>query len=357
MSIICKECGKEVLDDSEFCCYCGRKIYNHKEKEEENQNYKKQVIRRNVGKTLLKIILVMLIIVSLIIGIILIQYINKKKNKEEVKTTSTTETVENYNSNMSIDQVEEFDFQPEVEVETDESGPKWNTSEIYREYKTLLDSYNSEASNIENMEVYYMITDINNDGVQEIIISHGAYNGDFINNFYTFKNHKILKIGQSFGAYSTLYKMNEGNYLKQVYLHGDYELIYDIYYENDKFEVINRGDRTLSIEENELDYEKKYNAKPVKAYDLNDTEELNNLRNQNTSETVEDGLDEDKAIELVKKAYGSSEGIYFKIEQINNNGTYIISVRDAETTNVLKYYTVDVKNRILKLKKVCKKIE
>lgn len=198
---------------------------------------------------------------------------------EENNTTGKTREVEEYFSNMSIDQIEEFDFQPEVEVETDESGPKWNTSEIYREYKTLLDRYNSEASNKENMEVYYMITDINNDDIPEIIFSHGAYNGDFIYSFYTFKDHKIIKIGQNVGAYSTLYKVNEGNYLKQVYLHGDYELIYDVYYENGKFEVIDRGDRTLAIEElSELDYEKKYNAKVVAGHELSDMEELNNLR-------------------------------------------------------------------------------
>ena len=57
---------------------------------------------------------------------------------------------------------------------------------------------------------------------------------------------------------------------------------------------------------------------------------------------------EDKAIELAKKAYGSSSDVYFRIEQIQSNGVYIVSVRDNETTKDLAWYTVNVNNGTVK---------
>ena len=57
---------------------------------------------------------------------------------------------------------------------------------------------------------------------------------------------------------------------------------------------------------------------------------------------------EDKAIDLAKKKYGTSNGVYFRIEQIQSNGVYIVSVRDSETTKDLAWYTVDVNNGTVK---------
>lgn len=58
--------------------------------------------------------------------------------------------------------------------------------------------------------------------------------------------------------------------------------------------------------------------------------------------------DEDKAKELAQKTYGSSDGVYFKIEQVESNGVYIISVRDMETTSALAWYTVNAKTGTVK---------
>ena len=58
--------------------------------------------------------------------------------------------------------------------------------------------------------------------------------------------------------------------------------------------------------------------------------------------------DEDKAIDLAKKQYGSQTGVYFRIEQIQSNNIYIVSVRDNETTRDLAWYTIDVKTGTVK---------
>ena len=52
--------------------------------------------------------------------------------------------------------------------------------------------------------------------------------------------------------------------------------------------------------------------------------------------------DEDKAIEIVKKDWGDTSGVAFRVEQINADGTYVISVRD-ENSIALDWYTVNPK--------------
>lgn len=77
----------------------------------------------------------------------------------------------------------------------------------------------------------------------------------------------------------------------------------------------------------------------------NTTENTTNQTNTSQVSTVEEvnTSDEDKAKDLAKKAYGSSDGVYFKVEQVESNGVYIISVRDTETTSALEWYTINVK--------------
>lgn len=58
--------------------------------------------------------------------------------------------------------------------------------------------------------------------------------------------------------------------------------------------------------------------------------------------------DDDKALEMAKKEYGTTDGVYFRIEQIQSNSVYIISVRDNQTTRDLAWYTVDVRNGTIK---------
>ena len=87
----------------------------------------------------------------------------------------------------------------------------------------------------------------------------------------------------------------------------------------------------------------------------NETENKDNTTNtantteNNTTNTTQKQVeevktsDEDKAKELAQKAYGSSDGVSFKIEQVEGDGVYIISVRDIETTSALAWYNVNVK--------------
>lgn len=92
-----------------------------------------------------------------------------------------------------------------------------------------------------------------------------------------------------------------------------------------------------NVQTNELVENKIDNTNTSK--DLNDNEN-DNSNNTINSETVTSK--EDKAIELVKQEWGGTEGVYFRNESIDEQGRYIVSVRDRSTTNSLAFFVVDV---------------
>ena len=95
---------------------------------------------------------------------------------------------------------------------------------IYEAYKKVLDMANKEAeeknsqesSGIDAMDVQYGLVDINNDNSKELVILAGTSNADYQYFFYTFEGNKATRIGKVDASTSILYKMNNGNYLKQV---------------------------------------------------------------------------------------------------------------------------------------------
>ena len=61
------------------------------------------------------------------------------------------------------------------------------------------------------------------------------------------------------------------------------------------------------------------------------------------SELLNRDNDEEKALEIVKKDWGSTQGVYFKVKTIDANGNYVISVNNSADTSVLSWYTVNPK--------------
>lgn len=68
------------------------------------------------------------------------------------------------------------------------------------------------------MDVQYGLVDINNDQIKELVILTGTGNTDYQYIFYTFEGNKATRIGKVDASNSILYKMNNENYLKRVYL-------------------------------------------------------------------------------------------------------------------------------------------
>ena len=91
--------------------------------------------------------------------------------------------------------------------------------------------------------------------------------------------------------------------------------------------------------------DKKEDDKTKQQIDANEKDEIQpKVEDKEGKKTIEQTYlsDEDKAISLAKKQYGGEDGVYFRIEQIQSNNIYIVSVRDNETTRDLAWYTIDV---------------
>ena len=72
----------------------------------------------------------------------------------------------------------------------------------------------------------------------------------------------------------------------------------------------------------------------------NEEEPENTVSSQQTTESVTSK--EERSIELVKKEWGGTDGVYFSNESIDTQGRYIVSVRDSGTTSLLAFFLVDV---------------
>lgn len=75
----------------------------------------------------------------------------------------------------------------------------------------------------------------------------------------------------------------------------------------------------------------------------------NNIQNTETSSSTETFEEEpktaeEKAINIVKKDWGEDNSVDVAVDGMDNNGNYIVAVRNSETTEAKAFYTVNVQN-------------
>lgn len=97
--------------------------------------------------------------------------------------------------------------------------------------------------------------------------------------------------------------------------------------------IDNNIDVTKVVEEHSVEEEPAQEPEPVKEPDEN----IDNVQNEDSE--LQSNNDEEKAIAIVKKDWGSTTGVAFKVEQINGDGSYIISVRNEDSV-AMAWYTV-----------------
>lgn len=89
----------------------------------------------------------------------------------------------------------------------------------------------------------------------------------------------------------------------------------------------------------------------VNDIDANEIEDDANITNEQTSNvgssTESVTSKEQKAIELVKKAWGDTDGVYFSNMSIDSQGRYIVSVNDSSSTRTLAFFVVDVDRELV----------
>lgn len=124
---------------------------------------------------------------------------------------------------------------------------------------------------------------------------------------------------------------------------------------NETQNSINETNQNMKIEVNETENnvvnetQNNTTENEVENKQVENNIENNNATTQNvvTNETTEvlqnDGAsNEEKAINIVKSDWGTTENVYFVTMGIDASGKYIVTVNDSSTTATLAWYLVDV---------------
>ena len=100
--------------------------------------------------------------------------------------------------------------------------------------------------------------------------------------------------------------------------------------------VANQNEVVSNVKQNELKPSNTVENKQEKI-------EENKPKNEETaSEQTTGETNEEKAINAVKKTWGSEDGVYFASMGIDSKGRYIVSVNDSATSAVYGWYNVDI---------------
>lgn len=80
-------------------------------------------------------------------------------------------------------------------------------------------------------------------------------------------------------------------------------------------------------------------------------EVIENTTTEETTTSQPPKQDNDqKAINMVKQDWGEDSSVTFKIDEKKENGKYVVSVVDKNTTAVLVWYDVDVENNTIQVR-------
>ena len=192
-----------------------------------------------------------------------LEYIEKNKiDSDQIKSKFSE-----YINKNKID-IKKF----EADIKTKNS----QESSISKAYKEILEQYIKETQKNAYITVEYALTDINDDGIKELIIMSCSSNADYKFTFYTFKNNEAIKLGSNDCGASSLYKMKKGSCLKQVYIHGGGEIVWNITYKSNEFEVEKIKERSLTVEE-EMNGDFTEGDKLIEFYESDNTKELDKI--------------------------------------------------------------------------------
>lgn len=124
---------------------------------------------------------------------------------------------------------------------------------------------------------------------------------------------------------------------------------------NDVNQVVNG---VMNNIKNEMKNEVKQDEKTNKIDNAINEEDTNTIQNTiNESEQKEEPTsgqtgeeNRQKAINMAKKEWGEDDNVSFKIDEQTEDGKFVISVVDKNTTKVIFWYNVDVKNNTIEEK-------
>ena len=296
--MFCTKCGNKIKEGDLFCAKCGKKVEQAVEKNKieislNNNDNKKPKIKK--WKIVVPILIIFIILIFL--AIMLFNNVTNKGNTKnlqgvinnEVTNQINTEGVltvvakentytyrdfinlcsgygeyieipsllykENHNCfivSIKVDISKKDKIYEELinneqvlKVEKGFINPK--EVELYAGYEMLIYELLNDEKERNGFGIYYAMVDINNDGTNELALTHGKSRADAITEFYTYHDEKAVKLGE--GVQGDLYKNNE-NKLKIVYNgNGGSKIFFDVSYDGNNFEI---KENTYSIDTTNL---------------------------------------------------------------------------------------------------------
>lgn len=113
--------------------------------------------------------------------------------------------------------------------------------------------------------------------------------------------------------------------------------------QNMKIEVNETENNVVNETQNNTTENELENKQVENNIENNNTTTQNVVTNETTEVLQNDGAsNEEKAINIVKSDWGTTENVYFVTMGIDASGKYIVTVNDSSTTATLAWYLVDV---------------
>lgn len=113
--------------------------------------------------------------------------------------------------------------------------------------------------------------------------------------------------------------------------------------QNMKMEVNETENNVINETQNNTTENEVENKQVENNIENNNTTTQNVVTNETTEVLQNNGAsNEEKAINIVKSDWGTTENVYFVTMGIDASGKYIVTVNDSSTTATLAWYLVDV---------------
>lgn len=239
--MFCKSCGKNIPDESTFCPYCMTKFT-----EEQKIDNKSSKNGNNIA-AILAIVLVIILVIAVVTTVVCIKLFKTPENEEtgENVTATTSDVAQTTQPDSLV-----------VNGEQTEVGTTTTTQNMNND-QAILNAYVKQVLETLNL-LWYYVYDMDNNGVYELIIMSGTYEGDFTYHFYTYRDGQIEYIDSDSARYSALFVPLSGKGILNVYARQETLVITEITLNGKVFSKEKLLETQIGYSEDYWDYEKDY---------------------------------------------------------------------------------------------------
>lgn len=235
--MFCKNCGKQLDDNANFCEYCGNSTGDNpimfaSENNPASNKSKKKII-------IISVISALILLIAGLVGYLIYEEIQVRRMSDEIRSHSIINTESDIvNTTVNSEQTTAKQIQTTKSTTTTtavttaaKSQEKAEVSGKYLVYLTLLNAAESESAaeyGTNDLLYYqYYLYDINHDGVYELLIHIGTCEADAMIGVYSIDDEEgLAELGEIGGGHTILTEKDKKLYAN--YCHQGYQLVNEI---------------------------------------------------------------------------------------------------------------------------------